>query len=171
MIKSRIGFHLICIATLATVMSCSQKRGILISTQKVAPNAAIAIIVDHPNNIKNVIVATFMAKGFRVIAFNVSDLYSLSDVFDIRDFKKVSFNTSLQDEKSLLSMEKTYDNIYHHHFWVPTEVYSNIEYRSRLNNARTLNEVEEIINEYNKNKRKEMKQKQPDEKKHWWNKL
>ena len=117
MIKSRIGFHLICIATLATVMSCSQKRGILISTQKVAPNAAIAIIVDHPNNIKNVIVATFMAKGFRVIAFNVSALYSLSDVFDIRDFKKVSFNTSLQDEKSLLSMEKTYDNIYKLHVY------------------------------------------------------
>ncbi len=115
--KSNRRIPLICLAILLTVMSCSQKRGIFISTQKVAPSSAIAIIVDHPNNIKNVIVARFMAKGFRVIAFNASDLYSLSDVFDIRDFKKVSFNTSLSDEKSLLSMEKTYDNIYKLHVY------------------------------------------------------
>lgn len=49
---------------------------------------------------------------------------------------------------------KTYDNIYHHHFWVPTEVYSNIKYRDRLNNARTLEEVEKIIRDYYKHHRK-----------------
>jgi hypothetical protein len=118
--------------TVAFLLSCSGKRGIQITTQKIAPNSSIAIIVDHPNNIKNVIVARFMSKRFRVKAFNASDLYSLKDVFDIRDFKKVSFNTSLMDDKSLLSMEKTYDNIYKLHV-----------YNFEMNKAQLLTEMKE----------------------------
>jgi hypothetical protein len=52
---------------------------------------------------------------------------------------------------------KTYGNIYHHHFLVPVEVYTDLEYRDRLNSARTLEEVEKIIKDY-KHKNK----------KHWW---
>ena len=44
----------------------------------------------------------------------------------------------------------TYENRYHYHFTVPAEVYSVEEYRKRLNNAKTLNEVERIINDYHK---------------------
>jgi len=67
-------------------------------------------------------------------------------------------------------LTKTYDNIYHHHFWVPTEVYSNIKYRDRLNDARTLEEVEKIIKDYYKHHRKKLKPEQLKKKKHWWNK-
>src|SRR4030042_5921797 len=56
---------------------------------------------------------------------------------------------------------KTYDNIYHHHFWVPTEVYSDIEYRDRLHYAKTLEEVDQIIKEYYKYHRKEPEPEQP----------
>jgi hypothetical protein len=126
-------FSVVCITiTVVLLLSCSSKRGIQVTTQKIAPNSSIAIIVDHPNNIKNVIVARFMSKRFKVKAFNVSDLYSLKDVFDIRDFKKVSFNTSLLDDKSLLSMEKTYDNIYKLHV-----------YNFEMNKAQLLNEMKE----------------------------
>jgi hypothetical protein len=125
-------FTVVLILITATYFSCSGKRGIQVTTQKIAPNSSIAVIVDHPNNIKNVIVAKFMSKRFRVKAFNVSDLYSLKDVFDIRDFKKVSFNTSLKDDNSLLSMEKSYDNIYKLHV-----------YNFEINKAQLLSEMKE----------------------------
>lgn len=125
-------FTLVIIIITATYFSCSGKRGIQVTAQKIAPNSSIAVIVDHPNNIKNVIVAKFMSKRFRVKAFNVSDLYTLKDVFDIRDFKKVSFNTSLKDDNSLLSMEKTYDNIYKLHV-----------YNFEINKAQLLSEMKE----------------------------
>lgn len=62
----------------------------------------------------------------------------------------------------------TYDNIHHHEFRVPTEVYSVIKYRSRLNTARTLEEVEKIIKDYNKHRRKERKQELHKKKEQWW---
>ncbi len=88
--------------------------------------------------------------------------------------------TRLKKLKSALSREnkresfrvgastKTYDNIYHHHFWVPTEVYSIEEYRDRLNYAKTLEEVDQIIKEYYKYHRKEPEPEQPKKKKQWW---
>lgn len=126
-------FTVVIILIAATyLLSCSGKRGIQVTAKKIAPNSSIAVIVDHPNNIKNVIVAKFMSKGFRVKAFNVSDLYTLKDVFDISDFKKVSYNASLKDDNSLLSMEKTYDNIYKLHV-----------YNFEINKAQLLSEMKE----------------------------
>jgi hypothetical protein len=42
----------------------------------------------------------------------------------------------------------TYENKYHHDFRVPSEVYSIEKYREKLNNAKTLDEVERIIRDY-----------------------
>jgi len=78
--------------------------------------------------------------------------------------KSISKKTYVKSSSSTF----TYDNVYHHHFEVPTEVYSDIEYRNRLNNARTLEEVEKIINDYNIHRRKEREQEQPKKKKRWW---
>lgn len=47
----------------------------------------------------------------------------------------------------------TYENIHHYHFSVPAEAYSIKEYRQKLNNARTLNEVEHILHDYYKHHR------------------
>jgi mannitol/fructose-specific phosphotransferase system IIA component (Ntr-type) len=52
----------------------------------------------------------------------------------------------------------TTENKYSHHFIVPTLVYLNEKYRERLNNAKTLEEVEYIISDYYKHLYK----------KHWW---
>lgn len=62
----------------------------------------------------------------------------------------------------------TYDNIHHHRFRVPVEVYSIEQYRNRLNNARTLEDVEKILKDYNKHQQKERKLEKPKKKKHWW---
>ena len=48
----------------------------------------------------------------------------------------------------------TRENRYHHHFTVPAEIYAHEEYHERLNNAKTLDEVEHIIDDY-KHHRKE----------------
>jgi len=45
---------------------------------------------------------------------------------------------------------KTYGNIFNHHFNVPIEVYSDEKYRKNLDKAKTLNEVEHILNDYYK---------------------
>ena len=45
---------------------------------------------------------------------------------------------------------KTYDNIYGYRFTVPIEVYSDKEYKEKLDKAKTLNEVERIIRDYRK---------------------
>jgi hypothetical protein len=50
---------------------------------------------------------------------------------------------------------QTVDNIFGHRFSVPKEVYSDQKYRNKLNKARTLNEVENIIHDYRKHHRKD----------------
>jgi len=62
---------------------------------------------------------------------------------------------------------RTYDNIYGCEFEVPSEVYAIAEYRDRLNKARTLEEAEKIIDDYNRHHRKETEPQQPKKKK-WW---
>lgn len=48
----------------------------------------------------------------------------------------------------------TYENRYNHHFSVPAEAYSIEKYRQKLNNARTLDEVEHILHGYYKHRPK-----------------
>ena len=93
--------------------ACSSTKQISASKEKISPGSEIAIIVDSRNNVKNAIMAKFMEKGYKVTAFNASDLYSMSDIFDIRDLKKVSYKVP----GGLASMEKTYNNIYKLHLY------------------------------------------------------
>ena len=59
---------------------------------------------------------------------------------------------SSEKERNLLdfSPSTTYGNKFGHSFRVPTEVYLNEEYFEKLNEARTLEEVEGIIQDYYK---------------------
>jgi GTP1/Obg family GTP-binding protein len=61
-----------------------------------------------------------------------------------------SYKTVRQKPFRVRDSTRTYENIYHYHFEVPAEVYSNKEYREKLNKAKTVNEVEYIINSYYK---------------------
>lgn len=94
--------------------SCSTKKGLVYTANKIPSNAKIAVVIDYPNSLKNVVLVSFLKQGFRVKAFNASDLYTMKDVYDISDLKKLSYNL---DEQNVSTVEKTYDNIYKLHIY------------------------------------------------------
>ncbi len=103
------------------IAGCASKKPVRALKRSVSPNSQIAVIVDHPNNIKNVILSRFLERNYRVKAINASDLYSLKDVYDISDFKKLSYKSDMTPEGegqgNLLSFEKSYDNLYKLHVY------------------------------------------------------
>ncbi len=131
--------RLMCLAMLTaifSILSCSTKRAVVSQRQKIMPGTSIAIIVDHPNNIKNLVISRFMEKNFQVVAFNASDINEMKDIFDIKDFKKVSYSVSVKDDdKSLLGMERTFDNVYKLHV-----------YNFEINKAETLAQIRQKWN-------------------------
>jgi hypothetical protein len=68
------------------------------------------------------------------------------------------------------SETKTTENKYNHEFWVPTEAYMDEKYRKKFNNAKTLNDVTNIIHGYYRHHPKKHFEKNTEEpkKKHWW---
>jgi hypothetical protein len=88
----------------------------------------------------------------------------LREEIELAEEAAKSINTDIPVKKG--EATKTYDNVYHHHFWVPVEVYSDMEYRDRLNNARTLEEAEQIIHDYNRHHPKKTEREYPKKKKH-----
>ncbi len=124
---------MIAVAAIITLLliSCATKRSVRVSRERVPQGASVAVIFDGPNNIKNVVLSRFMNKGFRVKAFNASDLYGMSDVFDIKDMKRVSNVLPLKEgDQTLTSLNRAYDNIYKLHI-----------YNFELSKAETLTEV------------------------------
>lgn len=94
--------------------SCSARKSMMYSNSKVPSGSKVAVIIDSPNNIKNVILISFMKKGFQVKAFNAADLYTMKDVYDISDLKKLSYDIA---DDTVSTVEKTYDNIYKLHIY------------------------------------------------------
>jgi len=97
------------------IIACSSNKAVRHSNATVAKRSSIAVVIDSRNDIKNVVLTRFMAKGYNVKAFNASDLFSMDNIFDIKDFKKMSYRAPI--DNSLLSMEKTYNNIYKLHLY------------------------------------------------------
>ncbi len=124
--KNIIILSLACI--LFITAACSQKKAILYSKRPIPPFTAIAVIVDTPNKIKNVVLSRFLTSGYNVKAFAASDLYALSDVYDVRDLKKIANKTT--GDLALVSMEKTYNNIFKLHV-----------YNYEINKAEMLDEI------------------------------
>ncbi len=108
-------------------LSCSTQKGLMYSSSTVPAGSRIAVIIDSPNNIKNAVLVSFMKKGFRVKAFNSSDLYTQREIFDISDLKRISYEI---DNDSLPTLEKTYENAYKLHI-----------YNFELNKAEYLNKI------------------------------
>ena len=94
--------------------SCSSKKGLLYSGGRVPSNSKIAVIIDSPNNLKNVVLVSFLKQGFKVKALNASDMYTMKDVYDISDLKKISYDLA---NENVSTVEKTYDNIYKLHIY------------------------------------------------------
>jgi hypothetical protein len=110
------------------LFSCTAKKSIKYLQKPISSNSKIGVIIDAPNNLKNVVLMKFLKKGYNVKAINASDLYLMSDIFDITDLKKLSYNSGNSD--SLVSMEKTYNGIYKMHV-----------YNFELNKVEILNDI------------------------------
>jgi hypothetical protein len=106
-------FLIIFIVAGLSASSCAGKSVKYLS-RPIPLNSGVAVIIDAPQKIKNAVFATFLSRGLSVKAVNASDFYSLNDVFDIRDFKKVSY---VGQDSSFLSLEKTYNNLYKMHYY------------------------------------------------------
>lgn len=94
--------------------SCSAKKGVLHSNARIPASSKIGVIIDSPNNLKNVILVAFMKKGYQVKAVNASDLYTFKDVYDVSDLKKLSYDIS---GDTVPTVEKTYENMYKLHVY------------------------------------------------------
>jgi hypothetical protein len=79
----------------------------------------------------------------------------------IWEFEAVSGNSVPDDYQVLMEKHKrfcadtTYNNKYHYSFRIPPVIYSIHEYYERLNNARTIEEVNKIVADYRENSDKE----------------
>lgn len=112
------------------MISCSAKKGMIHTSAKLPSNAKVGVVIDSPNNLKNAVLVTFLKQGLRVKAFNASDLYTIKDVYDIADLKKLSYNIADENVATVSTFEKTYDNIYKLHV-----------YNFELNKASTLQQI------------------------------
>ncbi|MBN2158677.1 MAG: hypothetical protein JW807_04725 [Spirochaetes bacterium] len=104
---------IVCLALIAP-LSCSAGKAVRYLDRPIPANSSLAIIIDAPNKVKNVVMTRFLARGFTVKAINASDFFSLNDVFDYRDFKKVSY---IGQDENFLSLEKTYNSLFKMHFY------------------------------------------------------
>jgi len=94
--------------------ACASSRKAVSYTKRNIPAAAsVAIIIDSPNDLKNIILSRFLKKGFRVQAVNAADLYSMRDIFDVRDLKRISYTGS----DSIIASEKAFNNIFKLHLY------------------------------------------------------
>lgn len=99
---------------LLSAASCDTARSIKFLSRPIPANSGVAIIIDASNTVKNIVMSRFLARGFAVKAINASDFYSMNDMFDIRDFKKISY---IGQNENFLSLEKTYNSLYKMHFY------------------------------------------------------
>ncbi len=105
---------IIILSALIFPIHCASGKGVRHVTRTIQPGNSIAIIIDSPNKLKNVVLSRFMAKGYDVKAVNASDFYTIHDVFDINDFKRLSRVNKMDN---FLSMEKTVNNIFKLHIY------------------------------------------------------
>jgi len=99
-------------------LSCSStKKAVKFNKKGIQANSSIAVVIDSKSNLKNVVLVKFLAKGFNVKAFNATDMYQMSDIYDIKDLKKLSYSSTADEASSLLSMQKSYSNLYKLHFY------------------------------------------------------
>lgn len=121
-------------SSMLTGLSCASKKNIKFTRRALPARSNIAVVYDGKNNLKNVVLVKFLSRGYNVRAFNSADLYRLTDIFDIKDLKKVSYGVSA-DAGAVLSMQKSFNNIYKLHY-----------YNYEINKAELLTELKQKWN-------------------------
>lgn len=112
----------IMIITAMFIISCTPKKMVKFTDKPVPKNANIAVIIDYNNNIKNVVISKFLTLGYRVSAFNASDLFNMKDYKDTKTVNSLNiYNFPL--DKSFSNIFKM--NIYNYEL-SKAEVFSEI---------------------------------------------
>ena len=127
---SRRLFSVLVLSALLLAPRCATKKSVRASTQKIAPDTSIMLVVDCPTGIQNVVYSRFINSAFRVKAFNASDLRAPGDIFDVGDFKKIAHRARIKEVDSLLSAQKESDSLYKLHI-----------YNYEISKAETLGEI------------------------------
>ncbi len=95
-----------------------EKKGCVLDTENLSRDHSVAVVIDSSNAIKNVVVTRFMRQGFKVAAVNLADYYSMKDMYDIRDYKKVSFIASEgENAGASKTLDRALDNLHKLHFY------------------------------------------------------
>lgn len=110
--------------------SCSTPKGVKYLKNPIGPNNNIGIIINCPNDIQNFVLAEYLKRGYEVKAINASDIYTISDVFDVKDYRRLAYKNS-----EILSNQKLSDNVYKMHI-----------YNFELNKAQTLTQIKNTWN-------------------------
>lgn len=114
------------------LISCSQKSNAKYLKSPLSSNESIGVIIDCPNDVKNVVLTKFLEKGFSVKAINASDLYTLDQVFDISDYNRLAYSNS-----DILSNQQIENNIYKMHIYQfelnKAEVLADLKNKWRVN--------------------------------------
>ena len=134
--KTTISLICSCLILAVATLSCVTKRPVRAARERVAAGSNIAVFFNGPENIKNVVASRFMLKGYKVRAFNVSDMYSTDDIFDVRDLKTISHVVSIRGgDEAVPAITRASDNIYKMHV-----------YNFEVNKAEALIEVKRKFN-------------------------
>ncbi len=87
----------------------------------IAPNTAVAVIIEGENDVKNTVLVEFLNAGYNVKAINASDFYRVEDIFEVKDLKKTQFVTNVLDKKSAEGTaavaDKFFENLYKLHLY------------------------------------------------------
>jgi hypothetical protein len=130
--KVRISLSIL-FALMVVITGCTKKT-VRYLDKPIRARSSLAIIVNTKHKqVENLILTKFMKAGYGVKAMNHSDLYTKDGIYDIRDFKKISYRNP--SGNAIKSMEKTVENIYKLHI-----------YNFELNKAETLQEIRKAYN-------------------------
>lgn len=76
------------------IAGCATKKGMLYSQKAVTSGSSVAIVINAPNKVKNVVLGKFLQKGYTVKAVNAADFYMLDDL-TISNFKTIGSSNKI----------------------------------------------------------------------------
>lgn len=101
--------------------ACASKQERFYLRSPIPKGATIAVLIEGENDVKNAVLTEFLKAGYNVKAINASDFYRIEDVFEVKDLKKISLATPVQDKAQtefvVKIVEKNFDNLYKLHLY------------------------------------------------------
>ena len=98
---------------LAAGVSCAG-RPIRFLERALPANSSVAILIDAPDKVRNLVLARFRSRGFAAKAVTPADFHPEDDMLDIRDLRKAS---SGGRDENFLPLEKSYHKMYKLYFY------------------------------------------------------